>query len=585
MACDCRVVSPNLISRLSDEDSSKISPSLLTISHCEEFRENRTTDEMDTHEINSAHCSHLSHARHRLFGTRCITFGWILIGFLLFLCLTGRSESFEIPNDEDDLEDFEQPHGFRLRRSPEAFQSLKDVENLVPVNYSIHEPPPTEGNATKVNFSVIIMNVRDIKEINEELSLEMNLRMYWRDTRLKHLAVTTGVNTFLVLNPNLLDKIWHPDIFVDHVKSVSQPALISKPASLRIYPESVVRYSARVTITMACQMDFHYYPADTQKCHIDMKSYAYTNKILDLGWREQKGAFLADKLELPNFDVALDNTRNFTTNTSSGSYSTIRFTVLLRRKLSYHLIQTYLPSALFIIVSWLSFLIPPESVPGRMACCMTTLLTLTAMFAAVRQNTPNVSYVKALDIWMVVCIIFVFLTLVEYTVVLKLKSLKPKKKEKSPHLEAHTLSSINSGPAANGRNGSTHSIPTISYPSYGEYPTIQMRRSNTKETTFTQQPMGPHGDVRRHPSEPAMTTNLPPLPLANIPPPAQAPGSAKTPNKFETAAKKLEKFTSTIIPILFIVFNFIYWPWLIERAEYYKHRGAPDLNPGVPFKD
>jgi len=74
---------------------------------------------------------------------------------------------------------------------------------------------------------------------------------------------------------------------------------------------------------------------------------------------------------------------------------------------------------MFVVVSWLSFLVPPESVPGRMAICMTTLLTLTAMFAAVRQSTPSVSYVKALDIWMVVCIFFVFLTLVEYTLVLR----------------------------------------------------------------------------------------------------------------------------------------------------------------------
>ncbi len=68
----------------------------------------------------------------------------------------------------------------------------------------------------------------------------------------------------------------------------------------------------------------------------------------------------------------------------TGVYSGIRFTVVLRRYLSFHMIQTYLPSTLFVIVSWLSFLVSPESIPGRMTLCMTTLLTLTAMFAAVR---------------------------------------------------------------------------------------------------------------------------------------------------------------------------------------------------------
>ena len=53
-------------------------------------------------------------------------------------------------------------------------------------------------------------------------------------------------------------------------------------------------------------------------------------------------------------------------------------------------------SGLFVIVSWLSLFLPPESIPGRTGMAMTTLLTLAAMFGAVRQNTPKVSYVSAL---------------------------------------------------------------------------------------------------------------------------------------------------------------------------------------------
>ena len=48
---------------------------------------------------------------------------------------------------------------------------------------------------------------------------------------------------------------------------------------------------------------------------------------------------------------------------------------------------------------------------------MTTLLTLTVMFGATRQNVPRVSYVSYLDIWMVTCIIFVFGSMIEFTVV------------------------------------------------------------------------------------------------------------------------------------------------------------------------
>ena len=40
----------------------------------------------------------------------------------------------------------------------------------------------------------------------------------------------------------------------------------------------------------------------------------------------------------------------------------------------------YLPSGLFVITSWASFLIPPEVVPGRMAMLITLFLVLINIF-------------------------------------------------------------------------------------------------------------------------------------------------------------------------------------------------------------
>jgi hypothetical protein len=52
---------------------------------------------------------------------------------------------------------------------------------------------------------------------------------------------------------------------------------------------------------------------------------------------------------------------------------------------------------------------------------MTTLLTLSSMFSSLTTITPPISYTTKLDIWMVSCIIFVFATLLEFTVVIFLK--------------------------------------------------------------------------------------------------------------------------------------------------------------------
>jgi len=47
-------------------------------------------------------------------------------------------------------------------------------------------------------------------------------------------------------------------------------------------------------------------------------------------------------------------------------------------------VQVYLPSAMFVIVSWVSFLVKPEVVPGRMAMLVTLFLVLINIFNSVR---------------------------------------------------------------------------------------------------------------------------------------------------------------------------------------------------------
>ncbi len=46
--------------------------------------------------------------------------------------------------------------------------------------------------------------------------------------------------------------------------------------------------------------------------------------------------------------------------------------------------QVYLPSCMFVVVSWVSFLIKPEVVPGRMALLVTLFLVLINIFNSVR---------------------------------------------------------------------------------------------------------------------------------------------------------------------------------------------------------
>ncbi|WAQ97989.1 GBRB-like protein, partial [Mya arenaria] len=92
---------------------------------------------------------------------------------------------------------------------------------------------------------------------------------------------------------------------------------------------------------------------------------------------------------------------------------------------------TYLPSILIVMLSWVSFWINHEATSARVALVtyfklkhtlrfvagITTVLTMTTISNGVRSSLPRISYIKAIDIYLVMCFVFVFAALLEYAAV------------------------------------------------------------------------------------------------------------------------------------------------------------------------
>lgn len=100
-----------------------------------------------------------------------------------------------------------------------------------------------------------------------------------------------------------------------------------------------------------------------------------------------------------------------------GNFTCLAIVFNLRRRLGYHLLHTYIPSALIVVMSWISFWIKPEAIPARVTLGVTSLLTLATQNTQSQQLLPPVSYVKAIDVWMSSCSVFVFLSLMEFAIV------------------------------------------------------------------------------------------------------------------------------------------------------------------------
>ena len=92
----------------------------------------------------------------------------------------------------------------------------------------------------------------------------------------------------------------------------------------------------------------------------------------------------------------------------TGNYSVTGFELTLRRKMSHYIITYYFPAGMFVIVSWISFLVPPESVPGRMTILVTVFLVLVNIFNSITSNIPRADGLTAIESFVIICIVFVF---------------------------------------------------------------------------------------------------------------------------------------------------------------------------------
>lgn len=91
--------------------------------------------------------------------------------------------------------------------------------------------------------------------------------------------------------------------------------------------------------------------------------------------------------KLPNF--ILYKLTNLCIMLFLGNFTTVQLIIVLSRELISHIMSNYVPSSLFVMVSWCSFLVDPNIVPGRMVVIVTTLLSLITMYDSNRWDYAN----------------------------------------------------------------------------------------------------------------------------------------------------------------------------------------------------
>ncbi|XP_050005514.1 gamma-aminobutyric acid receptor subunit beta-1 isoform X2 [Alexandromys fortis] len=246
---------------------------------------------------------------------------------------------------------------------PSNMSYVKETVDRLLKGYDIRLRPDFGGPPVDVGMRIDVASIDMVSEVNMDYTLTMYFQQSWKDKRLSY----SGIPLNLTLDNRVADQLWVPDTYFLNDKKSFVHGVTVKNRMIRLHPDGTVLYGLRITTTAACMMDLRRYPLDEQNCTLEIESYGYTTDDIEFYWNGGEGAVTGvNKIELPQFSIV-----------------------------DYKMVSKKV-----------------EFTTG-----ITTVLTMTTISTHLRETLPKIPYVKAIDIYLMGCFVFVFLALLEYAFV------------------------------------------------------------------------------------------------------------------------------------------------------------------------
>uniref|UniRef100_A0A803SMM9 Gamma-aminobutyric acid type A receptor subunit alpha3 n=1 Tax=Anolis carolinensis TaxID=28377 RepID=A0A803SMM9_ANOCA len=383
-----------------------------------------------------------------------------------------------------------------------------------------------------------------------------------------------GPMKILPLNNLLASKIWTPDTFFHNGKKSVAHNMTTPNKLLRLVDNGTLLYTMRLTIHAECPMHLEDFPMDVHACPLKFGSYAYTKTEVIYTWTLGKVEVAEGGSRLNQYDLLGHNVGRDSIESSTGTYIVMTTYFHLKRKIGYFVIQTYLPCIMTVILSQVSFWLNRESVPARTVFGVTTVLTMTTLSISARNSLPKVAYATAMDWFMAVCYAFVFSALIEFAAVnyftkrswawdgkkvLEAQEMKVRmpKEAQGPHMPFYA----------------TPLLVTLQPPSLPlqkkEPVTLAKKTNNTYNIVGTTYAL----NITKEPGLPTISksaaSTTPGTPATVVVPP-KAPRLEERPpenKKTYNSVSKVDKMSRIVFPVLFAIFNMVYWATYVNRES------------------
>ncbi|CAL1267167.1 unnamed protein product [Larinioides sclopetarius] len=276
---------------------------------------------------------------------------------------------------------------------------------------------PTGKNGTgpvEVTINTYIRSLSNIDDVKMVYDAQVTFRQSWVDDRLKY--DQRGISYVSLSYP---EKLWIPDLFFSNEDTGHFHNMITPNNLIRIYPDGTILYSTRISLRLFCPMDLRNYPMDKQTCKLICASYAYTTEDLVFVWKDYDPVQISKNAvsNLPKFTMDTFHTDYCTSKTNTGEYSCVFLAMEFSRNFFYYLERCYMPTMALVLLSWVVFWLNPRCTNIRLGIWVGILISITIITTSINSNSPEVSYTKAMDVWMGTCVCFIFCVLLELCLV------------------------------------------------------------------------------------------------------------------------------------------------------------------------
>ena len=265
-------------------------------------------------------------------------------------------------------------------------------------------PPTKDGKPVSVYIALGIIDVYDINDNKQNLSLGLVGKIRWKDPRLAH----KGSGSI----KRRMEDIWYPYISLSSLLKTWSPSL----RFAEILPDGEVVYRINTRGEFSQSLNLRNYPFDRQVIRIPIVT-EYSEEDVVLLPDPEEPSFIADTLTVADWEIKNFGVRSIESQVNRYDLSS-RFEVYFEadRRSQFILLTFIIPLALIVGMSWIVFWIDPREIRSQFSVSVTTVLTLIAYYITLTSRLPEIPYLTRMDYYVFGSTIIVFASLLEVVV-------------------------------------------------------------------------------------------------------------------------------------------------------------------------